>query len=268
MRWQGRSSSFAGLAALPAGLRAAGAEEPASPVAYGDVSAATAAPDAPLLLQLRFEADGRVGLRSALTGAATLAWTDRATVNLGAAAPEAQADALRALHGALLAAQADAMPVPLRAPDGSSSARVIVDAHPEALWRHVQWALASAASPDLKLWRLTFVGAPDAPRLDVELPTGPGGASGPGARAGGGGEAVPQVRRGRRRLHAAAARRAAVVGGRRLQGPGRRAAAPEGAGRRHAAGRGAEGAGPDGGAASARAGRDHVGPAAQLPPPR
>lgn len=161
------------------GLRAdeaPAAAPPAPPVVYGDLAPIVAEPKAPLLLHLKIEADGRLGLRSQRPGP-TAAWRDLGTWSLAGEPAQAMA-ALRGLHAALAAAHA-VRPgeASVREADGHSAARLVVEAAPAALWRYVQWVLATGCAPAHKVYRVTFVGAPDAPRIDVDLPkdrSGPG----------------------------------------------------------------------------------------------
>lgn len=163
------------VASALGGLAVAEEPPPTPPPSWSDVAAFVRQPDAPLLLHLRIEADGRLALRSRLAGEP--AWVEQGVSTL-AGEPAADMAALRALHATFARALAwPGPPAGLRGPDGYSLARLIVDAAPEALWRHVQWALAVACAPPLKVWRLSFLGSVDAPRLDLDLPkdrSGPG----------------------------------------------------------------------------------------------
>lgn len=161
------------------GLRAdetPAAAPPAPPVVYGDIAAIVAEPKAPLLLHLRIETDGRMGLRSQRPGP-TATWKDLGAWSLAGEPAQAMA-ALLGLHAALATAHgARSGEASVREEDGHSAARLVVEAAPAALWRHVQWVLATGCAPALKVYRVTFVGAPDAPRIDVDLPkdrSGPG----------------------------------------------------------------------------------------------
>ena len=98
---------------------------PGPPPVYGDLAAIVAETMAPLLLHVKIEADGRVGLRSQRP-AATSAWQDLGVWSLRGEPAQAMA-ALRGLHAAFTAAHA----VPpgeasVREVDGSSAARLHV----------------------------------------------------------------------------------------------------------------------------------------------
>ncbi len=159
------------LAALGGDL--AGAEDPApapvTTVHYSDVSARLAVKDAPLWLHLRIEADGRFALRSAAEAEA-VSWTDRGVWRFTGTA-EADVEALRGLQAGLANALGpEPRPAGMVDDDKHSRARLLIDTHADAPWRHVQWALAIACAPKLMVWKLTFLVPEAATWVDVDLP--------------------------------------------------------------------------------------------------
>lgn len=135
------------------------------PVPWSDVRARVAKGDAPLFLQVHLGASGRLALR-ALRAAA---WSDLGAWSL-AGEPPAQMKALKGLHGALVKQLDPAVSPDLRDESGHARARLIVDAEPGTPWRFVQWTLATAASPQTKVFHLTFLVPGASETYDVDLP--------------------------------------------------------------------------------------------------
>jgi hypothetical protein len=130
----------------------------------------------PLVLHVRLEADGRFGLRGAVP-AETPTWTERGPWGL-AGTPAEQREALRLYALALRDAHTtQPLPANLIEPTTHSAARLVVDAGAGVPWRHVQWVVASAADPTLKIYRVSFLPTGEGAWIDVDLPrdwAGPG----------------------------------------------------------------------------------------------
>jgi hypothetical protein len=141
-----------------------------APITWSDADARVAKGDAPLYLQVHITADGRVALRSTPGGVKPL-WSAHCSWQLSVDDLNASMEALRALHGALvevLGARDKAGP--LRDESRHSRARLLVDPHPSALWRYAQWVVATAASPQLKVYHFAFSMLQPGVWLDNELP--------------------------------------------------------------------------------------------------
>jgi hypothetical protein len=126
--------------------------------------------DAPLFLHVRVASDGRVSLRSTPDGAAP-AWREHGSWSLDIAEPQAARQALRDLHRALrdVLGSREERPA-LWSADAHSRALLLVDGEESALWRYVQWVLATAASPQTRVWRLSFALPGSGEWVDHELP--------------------------------------------------------------------------------------------------
>jgi hypothetical protein len=78
--------------------------------------------------------------------------------------------ALKGLHAALLQVHAEPSKRALRGEDGHSDVRLLVDAQPAALWRYAQWVIATAASPQTKIYKLAFSSLVPGGWIDNQLP--------------------------------------------------------------------------------------------------
>jgi hypothetical protein len=145
------------------------------PLAYRSLSPRLAELKDPLVLHVRLEADGRFGLRRAVP-AETPTWAERGPWGLKGT-PAEQMEALRMCALALRDAHTTPPTAGVREPTLHSAARLVVDAGPGVPWRHVQWVVAAAADPAVKIYRVSFLPTGDGAWIDVDLPrdwAGPG----------------------------------------------------------------------------------------------
>jgi hypothetical protein len=153
------------------------AELPAvSPIAWSDADARVAKGDAPLYLQVHIAADGRVTIRSTRGGSKPVWSVGAEAGTLSLEDPKASREAIRALLGEFQKTLSTPSVTPsLWSEDGHSKAITLIDAQPQAPWCLAQWVLATAASPQTKVFRLAFT-TPDAARwIEIDLPKDGGG---------------------------------------------------------------------------------------------
>jgi hypothetical protein len=118
---------------------------------------------------LRIESSGQIALRSA-PDAEAVTWTDRGAWRFTGIAEE-DVEALRGLEAGLASALGpEPRPAEMLDDDKHSLARLLVDTHADAPWRHVLWTVASACARELRVWRLTFLVPATATWVDVDLP--------------------------------------------------------------------------------------------------
>jgi hypothetical protein len=140
---------------------------PPASVAWTDSSERVAKADAPLYLQVHVGATGRLALRSFSPATPNGAWADLGEWSLSGE-PKAQMDALKGLHSAIGKAIAVPALPPLPEEDGQR-ALLLIDAESTAPWRSVQWVVATAASPQTKVYRVSFLTSVPGEALDIEL---------------------------------------------------------------------------------------------------
>jgi hypothetical protein len=141
-----------------------------APIVWTDTSRLLNAGTAPLHLQVRLTSDGRIALRT--VAADERAWVDRGAWPLGGT-PVEMDRAYTSLRDAMTATAAAPRH---REPDGTSAARLLVDADPDVPWERVHWTLMVAMHPRVRVVYVAFLSEEFTP-VEVELPrarSGPG----------------------------------------------------------------------------------------------